>query len=254
MARAWQRRAWLTLLAVSVASELAAQTAGEPTDGGAPFELSNESGVKTTQRMSSTAAPRKDVADAEKEIEAGIVSLQAGKIAIAVQRFSAALSGGSLPGTLMARALYHRGVAFRRWGKPVQAISDLTSALWIKNGLGASDREDALAMRAAAYRDAGLPDQVDAEVKKLAAPAAGAPGSGAMATPSETEKAAAASSEAPEATGAAPVSRGGFGALFSSLFGSSPSTSAVQTSAVSGSSPPPASVGWLEGTEVRKND
>ena len=255
MARAWQRWAWITLwaVAVSVASELAAQTLGEPADGGAPFELSSESRTKTAQRMP-TAAPPKEVAAAEKEIEAGIASLQARKNDIAVQRFTAALSAGSLPGALMAKALYHRGVAFRRWGKPVQAISDLTSALWFKNGLGASDRADALAMRAAAYRDAGLPDQLDAEAKKLAAPAVGASHSGSDAARSETDReaseVAAASAEPSEALRAAHA--GGFASFFGGLFGRASSGSSVQTGAVSASPPPPTLSGWVDNTEVRK--
>ena len=46
----------------------------------------------------------------------------------AAQALSQALQGG-LPSRQMAKALYHRGVAYRRQGKPAQAISDLTSAL-----------------------------------------------------------------------------------------------------------------------------
>jgi hypothetical protein len=249
MARAWRRWACVALVAMAVsgASGVAAQKLGDPTDSGASLELSGESGAKATQRK---GVPGKDVAAAESEIEAGVASLQAGKLDNAVQRFTAVLSGGSLPGPLIARALYHRGVAYRRSGKPVQAISDLTSALWLKNGLDANYRGEALAMRAAAYRDAGLPDQVDADVKKLAASAAGGPANGATDARSEMETEAS-STESPEGRWAAPASRGGFGGLFSSLFGTS---SAVQTGAVPGSSPPTASAGWLEGTKVRKGD
>ena len=64
-----------------------------------------------------------------------------------------------MPPPQMARALYHRGVAYRKANKPAQAISDLTSALWLKNGLQDADRQDAVKQRADAYREAGLPDQ-----------------------------------------------------------------------------------------------
>ena len=47
----------------------------------------------------------------------------------------------------MAKALFYRGVAYRQQRKPAQAISDLTSALWLKGGLGGSDRADALQQR-----------------------------------------------------------------------------------------------------------
>jgi hypothetical protein len=254
MARAWQTWTWATLLtsAVSVAPQVAAQTWG---DVGAPFESSDASGAKTIQRMSGKAAAKKDPAAAQKEIEAGIASLEAGKTDIAVQRFTAALSGGSLPSPLMAKALYYRGVAFRRHGKPVQAISDLTSALWLKNGLDASERVAALAMRAAAYRDAGLPDQIDSEPKTLAAPGAGAPSSGLIAAPATADRsasqAAAASAEPSEALRAA--SGIGLGGFFDGLFGRASSGSSVQTGAVS-ASPSPTSSGWVDGTEVRKGD
>jgi tetratricopeptide (TPR) repeat protein len=259
MARAWQTWTWATLLtsAVSVAPQVAAQVLG---DVGAPFESSSARAANATQRMSSKAANKKDPAAAQKEIEAGIAALEAGKTDNAVQRFTAAVSGSSLPSPLIAKALYHRGVAFRRQGKPVQAISDLTSALWLKNGLDESERADALAMRAGAYRDAGLPDQVDTEPKKLAAPAAGASSSGAIAAPAQTDgdasQAAAAPAEPSETTRAA--SGGGLGSFFRGLFGRASSGSSVQTGAVSASPPPTSSGwvdfgGWVDGTEVRKS-
>ncbi len=59
------------------------------------------------------------------------------------------MAGGNLPPAIMARALYMRGVAYRQQSKPAQAISDLTSALWLKGGLAAEDRADALKQRPA---------------------------------------------------------------------------------------------------------
>jgi hypothetical protein len=262
MAGAWQTLTWTTLLGLgtSVAPQVAAQTLG---DVGAPFDTTSASGASATQRTSSKPEARKDAAAAQKELEAGIASLEAGKTDSAVRRFTGVLSGGSLPSGLMAKALYHRGVAFRRLGKPVQAISDLTSALWLKNGLDESDRADALAMRAAAYRDAGLPDQVDAE-QKQAGRVAGGPSTGGMTAPSRmhngASEAAAASAEPPEATAAAPASGGGLGRFFGDLFGRTSSGPAVQTGAVAASpsrSPSSGWVdfgGWVDGTEVRRSE
>ena len=110
------------------------------------------------------AAPAKvDPAAALASIENGIKDMQAGKLERAVDAFSGVISRGKVPANLMARALYNRGVAYRRQTKPAQAIADLQSALWLKGGLSDAERTDALENRAAAYREAGLPDQTDAD-------------------------------------------------------------------------------------------
>lgn len=112
------------------------------------------------------AAPKKrDPAEAQRQIDTGIKLLQDGKAEPAIQMLTAATNGGGLPPQQMGRALYHRGMAYRKAGKPAQAISDLTSALWLKNGLTETDRADALKQRSEAYREAGLPDQTDSEGK-----------------------------------------------------------------------------------------
>jgi hypothetical protein len=85
-----------------------------------------------------------------------------------VQTLSAALAGGNLPPAVLAKALYLRGMAYRQQKKPAQAISDLTSALWLKGGLGGEDRADAAKQRVAAYADAGLTER--GEVVTTAAP------------------------------------------------------------------------------------
>lgn len=73
-----------------------------------------------------------------------------------MQALTATLEGGNLPPAVMAKAFYVRGLAYRQQRKPAQAISDLTSALWLRGGLGGEERADALKQRAAAYADAGL--------------------------------------------------------------------------------------------------
>ena len=85
-------------------------------------------------------------------------SYQAGKLEPAVESLSAALRGGGLSSTDMARALFYRGVAYKKQSKPGLAISDLTSSLWLKNGLTDPERANATAERADAYRLAGLGD------------------------------------------------------------------------------------------------
>lgn len=112
---------------------------------------------------------RQDPAEAQRAIEAAGKLLQASKADQAAQSLTATLAGGNLPPAIMARALYMRGMAYRHQGKPAQAISDLTSALWLKGGLTAEDRQGALKQRSGAYADAGLTDSGEVAT---AAPAA----------------------------------------------------------------------------------
>ncbi len=95
---------------------------------------------------------------AKRAFESGIKSYSAGKYQPAVDQLSAALRGGGLNSSDMARGLYYRGLAYKKQNKPGLAISDLTSALWLKNGLSDSERKSATAERAEAYKAAGLGD------------------------------------------------------------------------------------------------
>jgi len=99
---------------------------------------------------------RQDPAEAQRAIEAALKQVQAGRADQAVQAMTATLSAGNLPPALMAKALYVRGLAYRRQGRSAQAISDLNSALWLKGGLGGEDRVEATNERSAAYAAAGL--------------------------------------------------------------------------------------------------
>lgn len=129
-------------------------------------------------------------------LTAGVKAFDAGKTDTAITSLTAALRAGGLEGPQMAKALYYRGVAFRKSGKPAQAISDLTSALWIKGGLTDSDRNKAIAERQTAYREAGLGDT---------APATITPDSGVPSPPSSSQVALKA--EAPAKSAAPPPSR-----------------------------------------------
>jgi SPOR domain len=100
----------------------------------------------------------KDAAVVRQSYESGIKSYSSGKFQPAVDELSSALRGGGLASPEMAKALYVRGLAYKKLSKPGLAISDLTSALWLKNGLGEADQKSAMAERAEAYRLAGLGD------------------------------------------------------------------------------------------------
>jgi hypothetical protein len=112
-----------------------------------------------TEATGASASTKKDPAEAIRQVDGGIKLLQANKAEQAIQTLSVAISSGALPSAHMARALHQRGAAYRMTAKPALAISDLTSALWLKGGLAEADRQDAVKQRTEAYREAGLPDQ-----------------------------------------------------------------------------------------------
>ncbi|HEX2842783.1 SPOR domain-containing protein [Hyphomicrobium sp.] len=101
---------------------------------------------------------QKDTAGVQRAYAAGTRAFQSGDLATAERELSVALAGGGLPNPQMARALYMRGSAYRQLGRPAQAISDLTTAIWLKNGLTGEDKTKATEARQLAYREAGLGD------------------------------------------------------------------------------------------------
>ena len=115
-------------------------------------------GEQPEAQAGAAAASKKkhDPVEAQRAVDNALKLIEAGKGEHAVQTLSATLAAGNLPPAVMAKALYLRGTAYRQQKKPAQAISDFTSALWLKGGLSESDRADALRQRAAAYQDAGL--------------------------------------------------------------------------------------------------
>src|SRR4029078_12632242 len=94
-------------------------------------------------------------AAARQAYDAGLKAFANGKYQPAIDQLSAAVKAGGLSSTEMAKALYTRGAAYKKQDKPGLAISDLTSALWLKNGLTGNDRQAATAERAEAYKMAG---------------------------------------------------------------------------------------------------
>jgi len=104
----------------------------------------------------------------------GAASLAAGKYDNAVRQLSSTINADNAAPTEAARALYLRGIAYRKLGQPARAISDLGAAIFL--GLPDEDRVKALVNRGLAYEAAGLPSQGDAEI----AQARGVGGSGAV--------------------------------------------------------------------------
>jgi len=104
--------------------------------------------------------PAKKKEEAQRLVAAGVKAYESGKLDNAVESLSAGMRAGGLPSQQMAKALYVRGLAYRKQGKPALAISDLTSAVWLKGGLSETERSDAMENRVAAYREAGLGEGV----------------------------------------------------------------------------------------------
>jgi len=204
---------------------------------------------------SKASAAKSQASGADGQVDAGIAALEAGKVDLAVQELTSAITGGKISQAKLARALYFRGLAYRKQNKPAQAIADFTSALWIKNGLDGEQRSNALLNRAAAYREAGLHDQAEADEKRVAATRQG----NAKAERTTTASQAAAPEAAPTSSAA---SGGGLGGFFNALFGGgsssqpppsqpSPAPRAPTVSAWSSKSNA-AVAGWGDSTVVRK--
>ena len=156
MARDWRKVALAVVTAAALASvcpqtaQVQAQQARKAPAAAKPAAKGDPDGAEKT------AKKRQDPAEAQRAVENASKLLQSGKADQAEQVLSATLAAGSLPPAIMARALHLRGMAYRQQKKPAQAISDLTSALWLKGGLSAEDRAEALKQRSAAFADAGL--------------------------------------------------------------------------------------------------
>lgn len=153
--------------------------------GGTKSAPASGSAAKPAAEGAAKAKP-KTAPPGEKLYNAGIKAYEAGKHADAIKHLGAAIRAGGLQKTQIAKALYYRGLAFRKKGKPGQAISDLTSAYWLNEGLTTAQRSDALSNRNAAYREAGISNApaasesvvVAAEPAVMPAPSLGAGTSG----------------------------------------------------------------------------
>jgi cell division septation protein DedD len=150
MARDWRRAVLAAFAAIALGCACAL---------GAFAQQAEEGGQEQDEAKGDAKAKKKqDPAEAQRTIDAALKQVLAGKLEQAVQAATATMAGGNLPPAIMAKALYVRGMAYRKQGRTAQAISDLTGALWLKGGLGGEDRESAAKEKAAAYADAGLAD------------------------------------------------------------------------------------------------
>jgi cell division septation protein DedD len=95
-------------------------------------------------------------------LKSGAASLAAGKYDNAVRQLSATINAdGATPGNA-AKALYLRGIAYRKMGEPARAVADLGAAIWL--GLPEADRVKALVNRGLAFQAAGLSKEGEAEL------------------------------------------------------------------------------------------
>jgi hypothetical protein len=92
----------------------------------------------------------------------GAASLAAGKYDAAVRQLSATVNSESASTGDAAKALYLRGIAYRKMGEPARAAADLGAAIWL--GLPEGDRVKALVNRGLAYKAAGLAREGEVEL------------------------------------------------------------------------------------------
>jgi SPOR domain len=92
----------------------------------------------------------------------GATSLAAGKYDVAVRQFSATINSDNVAPPEAAKALYLRGIAYRKLNQPSRAIADFGAAMWL--GLPEGDRVKALVNRGLAYQSAGLAKEGEADI------------------------------------------------------------------------------------------
>ena len=260
-----------TFAAVAV---LAAGTAPlSAMDGPTPGQANSAPPAASAQKDDKAAST------VQKMLDTGVTAYNAGKIDQAIRAFDTAIGNGSLSSQQMAKALYYRGLSYRKKNKPALAIPDLTSAIWLNGGLTSAEQQEAMASRVAAYRDAGVSDVPEmARTAGLGGDAFGGSGWQTDMSGSPTTTSAPASSpppppasapvSAPQSAAYVPArpppptettsssgSSGGVGGFFNSItnmFGGSSSSSSAQPTTASVEQPPPAPAtsGWSQSTEI----
>lgn len=153
-------------------------------------------GSQTALAQAEQPPAENPAAAAKRSYEGGVKAYNAGRHQNAVDQFNLALRGGGLSSAEMAKGLYYRGLSYKKLNKPGLAISDLTSALWLKNGLSDSDRASAEAARAEAYKAAGVAEG-PAPVAARSGPPEAAPAPAAVGAPAPAPAATAAAPAAP---------------------------------------------------------
>ena len=94
----------------------------------------------------------------------GASSLNSGNYNAAVRQLSATVNDRNASKGQAAKALYLRGVSYRKLNQQGRAISDLGAAIWL--GLPQSDKVKALVNKGMAYKAVGLSSQGDAELAR----------------------------------------------------------------------------------------
>ena len=169
----------------------------------------------------SNEGAKKDPAEARKDVISGVKAYEKGKMDEAIALLSKGLKSGGLPSADTAKALYYRGLANRRSGRPAQAISDLTSSVWLKDGLSEEERKSALENRSAAYAEAGLKDPGIGDIR-VGGGAGGSQAAAGSGAPSGSSTATSTYSTSANSGG----TFSGVGNFFSGLFGGGSSASA----------------------------
>jgi len=139
------RQSWLLALFFAAAVGMVAHAPARAQKKPAP--------KKPAAKSAATKVTRKQ---AQAMLRVGYDALKANQTKVAVTEFSRALNSGKLRRNEMAKALYYRGRTYRSLKQPANAISDLTSALWLKGALSKIERKEALQERQLAYKDAGV--------------------------------------------------------------------------------------------------
>ena len=121
------------------------------------------------------AAKQSSAASPMSELQAGYNLLSKKRYNDAVRKFTSALESGKLKRNEMAKALYYRGAAYRGARQPARAISDFSSALWLKGALSQTEQKDAENQRTAAYKEAGASNSAPVAVARAGSAPAAAP-------------------------------------------------------------------------------
>ncbi|GAB4239618.1 MAG: hypothetical protein Kow0032_26830 [Methyloligellaceae bacterium] len=141
--------------------------------------------------ITAAQAQGQEIIDGETALARAAQAIEKGQYAAAVRQLTKVMQAEELSDGEIAKALYLRGVANRNSGHPAQAISDFTSALFLK-ALSPRDQADAYMNRAEAYKQVGMQDlarsdiasarQIDPNAKVAAAPRPAAEGGSAVPT------------------------------------------------------------------------
>ncbi len=141
----------LALAALSIAMPAAAQTVAKPAVAEKPAE--------------------NKAAEAAKAFAAGTKAFEGGKTEAAVAALSSAITMGGLKNPDLAKAMFYRGVAYRKQKMPAAALSDLNAAVWLRDGLSATDKAVAEDHRQALLREVAALNGLPAPAATASTPA-----------------------------------------------------------------------------------